>query len=84
MNDYEQELREKWSNISYQQGGSLELGIQHPLEWHVGYFSPEAKSIVIVSDEPVSKIESSKSIQASIRSNGTLVIFLRKQNLLLL
>ena len=65
MNDYEQELREKWSNISYQQGGSLELGIQHPLEWHVGYFSPEAKSIVIVSDEPVSKIESSKSIQAS-------------------
>lgn len=65
MNDYEQELRDKWSNISYQQGGSLELGIQHPLEWHVGYFSPEAKSIVIVSDEPVSKIESSKSIQAS-------------------
>ena len=38
MNDYEQELREKRSNISYQQGGSLELGIQHPLEWHVGYF----------------------------------------------
>ena len=65
MNDYEQELRDKWSNISYQQGGSLELGIQHPLEWHVGYFSPEAKSIVIVSDEPVSMIESSKSIQAS-------------------
>lgn len=32
MNDYEQELRDKWSNISYQQGGSLELGIQHPLE----------------------------------------------------
>lgn len=65
MNDYEQELREKWSRISYQEGGSLELGIEHPLEWHVGYFSPEAKSIVIVSDDPVSKIESSKSIQAS-------------------
>ena len=65
MNDYEQELRDKWSSISYQQGGSLELGIMHPLEWHVGYFSPEAKSIVIVSDDPVSKIESSKRIQAS-------------------
>ena len=65
MNDYEQELREKWDSISYQQGGSLELGIKHPLEWHVGYFTPEAKSIVIVSDAPIDKIDSSKSIQTS-------------------
>ena len=65
MNDYEQELRDKWNKIDYQQGGSLELGIKHPLEWHVGYFSPEVKSIVIVSDTPVSKIDSSRSIQAS-------------------
>lgn len=64
MNDYEQELRNKWNSISYQQGGSLELGIKHPLEWHVGYFSPEAKSIIIVSDEPVDTIDSSRSIQA--------------------
>lgn len=65
MNNYEQELRDKWNNINYRQGGSLQLGITHPLEWHVGYFSSEAKSIVIVSDDPVNKIESSKSIQAS-------------------
>jgi hypothetical protein len=65
MNNYEKELREKWSSISYHQGGSLQLAITHPLEWHVGYFSTEAKSIIIVSDDPVDKIESSKSIQAS-------------------
>lgn len=65
MNDYERELRKKWDSISYQQGGSLELGIQHPLEWHVGYFSPDVKSIVIVSDVSAGKIDSSKSIQAS-------------------
>lgn len=65
MNNYEEELRDKWNSISYRQGGSLQLGITHPLEWHVGYFSPEAKSIIIVSDDPVNKIESSKSIQAS-------------------
>lgn len=65
MNDYEHELRNKWDKISYKQGGSLELGIEHPLEWHVSYLSPETKSIVIVSDCPVKKIDSSKSIQAS-------------------
>ena len=65
MNDYEQELRDKWSRITYHQGGTIQLNVSHPLEWHVGYFSPDAKSIVVVSDDPVSKIDSSKSIQAS-------------------
>lgn len=64
MNVYELELRSKWNCINCQQCGSLELGISHPLEWHAGYSSPEEKFIAIVTDEPVSKIESSKNIQA--------------------
>ena len=67
MNDYEQELRDKWESINYYQGGSLQLGIAHPLEWYVGYFSAEKKSIIIVSDNPVGKADSSKSIQALCR-----------------
>ena len=65
MNSYEQELRDKWSGITYRQGGTIQLNVSHPLEWHVGYFPPDAKALVIVSDAPVSKIDSSKSIQAS-------------------
>ena len=72
MNNYEQELRDKWSRITYHQGGSIQLNVSHPLEWYVGYFSADAKSIVIVSDDPVGKIDSSKSIQAScnLRKDG--------------
>ena len=72
MNNYVQELRDKWNRITYHQGGTIQLDVSHSLEWYVGYFSPDAKSIVIISDTPVSKIESSKSIQASckLRKDG--------------
>ncbi len=65
MNNYEKELKDKWERVTYHQGGSIQLNVSHPLEWYVGYFSDDAKSIIIVSDAPVSKIDSSKSIQAS-------------------
>lgn len=68
MNPYEQELRDKWNSISYLHGGYLQLGVNHPLEWHVGYYSPNTKSVVIVTDEPAEKIDSSKSIQVSCNS----------------
>lgn len=64
MTDYEQELRNKWNNISYHDGGSLQLAINHPLEWNVRYVAREQKSIVIVSSEQVAGINSSKSINA--------------------
>ena len=65
MENSERELREKWNSINYYSGGSLQLSIDHPLEWHVRYASPEQKSIVIVSDNPVNNIASSKSIEAA-------------------
>ncbi len=76
MNNYEQELRDKWSQITYYQGGTIQLSGSHPLEWYVGYFSPNMKSIVVVSDTPISKIDSSNSIQVScnLRQDGRYAI----------
>lgn len=65
MNTYEEELKTKWNSINYQEGGALQLAVQHPLEWYVRYATKDQKSIVIVSDTPADKIESSKSIEVS-------------------
>jgi len=72
MNTYEEELRKKWDGINYQEGGSLQLAVEHPLEWYVRYATRNHKSIVIVSDTPADKITSSKSIEAAcnLRKDG--------------
>ncbi len=76
MDNYEEELRTKWNSINYQSGGSLQLAIEHPLEWHVMYASPEHKSLIIVSDEPAGDIVSSKSIETgcNMRKDGKYAI----------
>ncbi|WP_302951173.1 PD-(D/E)XK motif protein [Holdemania filiformis] len=65
MSSKENELREKWNAINYYSGGALKLSVNHPLEWYVRYASPEHKSVVIVSQKAIKKIESSKCIDAS-------------------
>lgn len=65
MSSKENELREKWNTINYYSGGALKLAVNHPLEWYVRYASPEHKSIVIVSQKAIKKLESSKCIDAS-------------------
>lgn len=65
MNTFEEELRTKWNGISFHEGGSLQLAIDHPLDWFVRYATGDHKSIVIVSEIPVDKIVSSKSIEAA-------------------
>lgn len=76
MNDLENELRDKWNRIGYHYGGSLKLALKHPLDWYVCYVTSQKKSIVIVSESPVSKINSSKSILAecNIRKDGRYAI----------
>jgi hypothetical protein len=64
MERYESELRDKWNSINYYAGGSIQLAIEHPLDWFVRYAAPEQKSVVIVTDNPVDNITSSKSIEA--------------------
>lgn len=76
MNDYEQQLRQKWNEINYYSGGSIQLTLKHPLEWHVSYFTETQKALVIVSDTAVNQLESSKSIKAAcnVRQDGRYAI----------
>lgn len=76
MTSYETELRNKWNNINYFDGGSLKIEVKHTLEWYVRYAAQNQKSLVIVSDTPVNSISSSKSIEAScnIRQDGRYAI----------
>jgi hypothetical protein len=61
----ESELREKWNTIDYYSGGALKLSVEHPLEWYVRYATPEHKSVIIVSQKAIKKIDSSKCIDAA-------------------
>lgn len=76
MNTYEVELRKKWDGINYHDGGSLQLAVEHPLDWYVRYATREHKSLVIVSDTPADKISSSRSIEAAcnLRKDGKYAI----------
>lgn len=73
MGETERRLKTAWDSIDYKEGGSLLLGIQHPLEWHVSYSSDgTSKQLVIISKYPIQNIESSKSIttMCNLRSDG--------------
>ncbi len=76
MKNISQSLREAWNNIEYYEKGSLQLGLKHPLEWHVAYETPTNKAIIIVSHMPIDTVESSKSIKTIIhkREDGTYYI----------
>lgn len=76
MNTYEEELRRKWDGINYHDGGSLQLAVEHPLDWYVRYATKDHKSVVIVSEDPADKISSSKSIEAAcnLRKDGKYAI----------
>ena len=67
MNNIENTLKVAWQNIESYSTGSLQLGIDHPLEWHVAYETPINKALVIVSNYAIDSIESSKSIQTICR-----------------
>ena len=58
----EEKLKELWNSIDYYNGGSLQLNIHHPLEWHVAFILEKQKAIVIISKELPKGFETSKSI----------------------
>ena len=41
------------------------MSVNHPIEWYVRYATPENKSVVIVSQKAIKKIDSSKCIDAT-------------------
>lgn len=62
MENVSQILRKSWNNIKFYETGSLQLGLTHPLEWHVAYETPTNKALIIISHMPMDVLESSKSI----------------------
>ena len=76
MDSIEKVLRDSWKNIKYYQTGSLQLGIEHPLEWHVAYETATNKALVILAHHAAKNIDSSKSIstQCNKRTDGSYYI----------
>ena len=62
MDNVEKILTDAWNNIKYYKVGWLQLGINHPLEWHVAYETPTNKALIILAHHPANNIDSSKSI----------------------
>lgn len=60
-------LEKQWGNIKYTDGGFLQIGTQHPLEWHIGYQSISQRTLLLVSDTEIDAFESSKSLGVSRR-----------------
>lgn len=55
-------LKKQWDSISYKDGGFLQIDIDHPLEWHIGYQSVSQKTLLLISDTEIGTVESSKSM----------------------
>lgn len=76
MDNVERLLTDLWKNIKYYQIGSLQLGIKHPLEWHVAYVTPTNKALIIIAHTPAKSLDPSKSISTKCnkRNDGTYYI----------
>lgn len=55
-------LQKKWESIFYTDGGFLQVDVEHPLEWHIGYQSIDQKTLLLISDVEIDRVESSKSM----------------------
>ena len=62
-----EELHAKWLSADFTHGGYIQIGIKHPLEWHLGYENIDSKSLVIVSEAEPELLDSSKSIEVAKR-----------------
>lgn len=62
-----EQLHRKWSSIDYCDGGYIQVDVQHPLDWFVGYESIEQKTLLILTDKEPDILPTSKSIVVSKR-----------------
>ena len=58
-------LHERWQSISFYNGGYIQIEVEHPLGWHVGYKEIDQKTLVIVSEKEPELLQTSKSIAVS-------------------
>ncbi len=64
-------LQKQWNSIEYKDGGFLQIDTQHPLEWYIGYQSINQKTLLLVCNTDIKKIESSKSMAVTRRIRET-------------
>ena len=64
-------LQRQWNSIDYKDGGFLQIDTRHPLEWHIGYQSISQKTLLLVCNEDIGTIESSKSMALTRRKRET-------------
>jgi len=55
-------LQQQWENIAYKDGAYIKLDTPHNLEWYIGYQSISQPTLLIICDNEVTGIESSKSM----------------------
>lgn len=60
-------LEKQWNSINYASGGFLQVEVQHPLEWHIGYQSISQRTLLLISDTPIGVVNSSKSMMVNRR-----------------
>jgi hypothetical protein len=64
-------LQKQWASINFKDGGFLQIDIQNPLEWHIGYQSISQQTLLLVCSDEIATIESSKSMAVSRRRRET-------------
>ena len=62
-----EQLHRKWNSIDYYDGGYIQIEVQHPLDWFVGYEKVSQKTLLIISEKEPELLPTSKSIIVSKR-----------------
>ncbi|WP_319403020.1 PD-(D/E)XK motif protein [uncultured Anaeromusa sp.] len=73
------DFKNKWNTMEPIDNGYLSLPLEHPLEFHIGYYSGEAKSLVLLNSDKVSDMPPSYAIKPinSKLNNDTWILELR-------
>lgn len=64
-------LEKQWGSINYTDGGFLQIDTLHPLEWYIGYQSISQRTLLLVSDNEIGAIDSSRSMVVTRRRRET-------------
>lgn len=62
-----EQLHKKWNSIDYYDGGYIQIEVQHPLNWFVGYEKIDQRTLLILSEREPELLPTSKSIIVSKR-----------------
>lgn len=60
-----EQLHRKWKAIDYYDGGYIQVEVNHPLEWYVGYEKIDQKALLLLSEKEPELLPTSKSIIVS-------------------